>query len=134
MDNQYVQDGKKHSGCHSNEDLNHNEVSLERIEVYYVQVLRWLPATIIHIFIHIKGLWVVGGVVHGGARAVHEYLVLEADWKVETEAKDEGETNAEPCILESVDSSKQKWLVDPDEPVDSHADNDVGRGRHEGVD
>ena len=58
---------------------------------------------------------------------------------MEEDADDEGEADAAPRILQCVESSEGKWLVDGDEPVDRNADVDehradrerIGHGQHE---
>ena len=64
----------------------------------------------------------------------HEHLIPEAIGEVQNKAKKEGEADAEPCILQGVELFEPQWVVNPDEAVDRHANNDVHGGDHEGVD
>ena len=53
---------------------------------------------------------------------------------MEEDAADEGEGDAEPGVLQCVDPLEGQWLVDGDELVDCHADNDVNGADHEDID
>ena len=53
---------------------------------------------------------------------------------MEEDANDEGEADADPGVLQCVDPLEAQWLVDGDELVDRHADDDVNRTNHEHID
>ena len=53
---------------------------------------------------------------------------------MEEDAADDGEADAEPGVLQCVDPLEGQWLVDGDELVDRHADDDVNRANHEHID
>ena len=57
--------------------------------------------------------------------AIEDDLGPKAVGDVEEDAEDEGEADAEPGVLQCVDSLEGKWLVDGDVPVDCDADDDV---------
>ena len=73
----------------------------------------------------------VGGV---GAKAMEDNIFPEAGGEVEEDAADEGEADAEPRVLQRVHPLEGQWLVDGDELVDSHADDDKNRADHEDID
>ena len=127
MYDQGVQDGKDHDGADPQEDLRDHQVGLEHIGVRYVNVLYGLPST----FGHIAGHGQAGGVQAG---APEDHLVLEAEGDVKEDAANEGETDAQPGILQGVDPLEVRRFVDGDVPVDRHEDDDVHRAGHERVD
>ena len=62
------------------------------------------------------------------------HMVLETEGDVEEDAGQEGEGDVDLGILECVQSVEMCGSVDGDVPVDGHADDDVDRAGHEGVD
>ena len=53
---------------------------------------------------------------------------------MEEDAADDGEADAELGVLQCVDPLEDQRLVDGDELVDRHADDDVNRANHEHID
>ena len=62
------------------------------------------------------------------------HMVLETEGDVEEDAGQEGEGDVDLGILECVESMEMCWSVDGYVPVDGHADDDVDRAGHKGVD
>ena len=63
-----------------------------------------------------------------------QHMVLEAEGDVQEDAGQEGEDDVDLGILESVQPLEMCGPVDGDVSVDGHADDDVDRAGHEGVD
>ena len=98
------------------------------MRVRHVTVHCRLPATNDLSFIEVRA----GGGV--GAKAMEDNIFPEAGGEVEEDAADEGEADAEPGVLQRVHPLEGQWLVDGDELVDSHADDDKNRADHEDID
>ena len=68
-------------------------------------------------------------------RTIFNYdLVLETEWNMKRDPREEGKSDVNLGVLGSVKSLKISWFVDWDVAVDCHEDDDVDRTGHEGVD
>ena len=68
-------------------------------------------------------------------RTIFNYdLVLETEWNMKRDPREEGKSDVNLGVLGSVKSLKISWFVDWDVAVDCHEDDDVDGARHEGVD
>ena len=134
MDDQGVQDGQDHDGTDPEEDLGHHQVGLEHVGVRYLNVLYGLPATLLKASLVDSHAVAGGGIVELEAGDPGDHLVLEAEGNMEENPTEEGETDAEPGVLQRVDPLEVGRLVDGDVTVDRHEDDDVDRAGHERVD